>query len=161
MFDDHIGRAIDGAEVFVDNLERVPAEPFAARAVGQEFAQDFLQFCRIADLHRGVLRDEAADDVRKILHVGPEHHSLAQSARLNWVLAPFGQEALADKDHGGVLVKMLQLAGGVDQQAIDLPGPILRMDADLAAEGKVHSARAQLASDLTAAFEVARNEHEK
>ena len=59
----------------------------AAIFVRQQFGEDCLECVRVAHLHRRILCQEAPGHVRKILHVRPEHHRLAQRARLNRILS--------------------------------------------------------------------------
>ena len=79
-----------------------------------------LQFRRIPHLHGPVPRQEAADDVREILHVRSEDHRFAQRARLDRILAALRGQAFPDENHSGMLVKVFQFAGGVHQQTIHL-----------------------------------------
>ena len=94
----------------MNHLKRVPTKLFPARAVGQELSEDFFQFLRVANLHSGVLRDEAAHHVRKVLHVRPKDSRFAKRARFDWILSPFRREALAHEDHIRVLIEKFQLA---------------------------------------------------
>ena len=53
---------------------------------------------------------------------GPNTIGFAQRRRFDGILAALRRQAFADKNHRGVLVKISQFAGRVDQQAFHFAG---------------------------------------
>jgi hypothetical protein len=108
------------------------------------------------DLNGSLLIQEVAGDFGKILHVGAEDHRFAERAGLDRILASFSGEAFADENDVGMFVKILQLAGRVDQQTIDLAGTQAGLAGDFVAIEKFDLFSRQFAGDFAAALKMPR-----
>src|SRR5690348_4772250 len=118
VLEDHLHRAVDGPLVLTHHRLRVLAQLFPPLLIRQQLAQCLLQFQRILDLDGAVFGQEVSDHFREILHIGSEDHRLAQCARFNGILAPLRGDALANEDNRGLLVKVHQFTGRIDQQGL-------------------------------------------
>ena len=154
MTDDHVNRALDRSLVFADDCDGIAPQLLPARWVGQEIFQDEGKFVGVLDLGSAIPGQKDSHHVREILHVWPKNHRLAQLAGFDRILTSLGGEALANENHGGVLVEMLQFAGGVDNQAIHFAFAELRVGGDLVSIDKLDAQRLEVAADIPAALEM-------
>ena len=110
----------------------------------------------------GIIGQKLGRDFLEIPHVRAEHDRLGQAGRFDRVLAALRREAFAYEHDRSLLVKIFQLAGGVNEQAVEAPLlPGRRVAADLAAINKTHSELGQGVAHFTAALGVARHQNEK
>src|SRR6266568_1754430 len=93
--DDHIDRALNGAEVFADDLQGILAQFSPMVLIAKQIADGFFQPVFVLDLNRAACGEEVSRNIREILHVRSENHRLAQRAGFDGVLATLGGQTFA------------------------------------------------------------------
>src|SRR3989442_11887738 len=106
MLDDHFDRAPNGALIFTDHVDRIVAQLLAPLRVSEQFSKGLLERGGMRHLNRSSAIDKNAGDGGEVLHLWPEDHGLAHRAGFDGILPTLADQALADEDDGGLLVKI-------------------------------------------------------
>ena len=95
------------------------------------------------------------------MHVRSEYRGLAQGGRLDGVLPAWRREAFADEDDACGLIKVHQLAGGVDQQALDGAGRALGGGLNVRPVKQLEARLGELPAEVFGPFKMAVREDQK